>query len=196
MDINQIRTQLSSAKVSAKKGDLAGSLKRFIYAMHALVQSNTPVSTELKSLIRDTTMEYNAFTQVKDALNISFSYTAGEEKKLLVTCMKAYEHLTKNQKEEESYEDALKRKKALDTYLNSAKDFLSRDFLEQADTAVEKALENYKDEHAIFAYIGELYLQKNYITRANSFLKHAKEAEPNNQAVAKKFIEISKMQQK
>ena len=192
MDINQIRTQLSSAKVSAKKGDLAGSLKRFIYAMHALVQSNTPVSTELKSLIRDTTMEY----QVKDALNISFSYTAGEEKKLLVTCMKAYEHLTKNQKEEESYEDALKRKKALDTYLNSAKDFLSRDFLEQADTAVEKALENYKDEHAIFAYIGELYLQKNYITRAKHFYKRATEAEPNNQAVAKKFIEISKMQQK
>ncbi len=110
--------------------------------------------------------------------------------------MKAYEHLTKNQKEEESYEDALKRKKALDTYLNSAKDFLSRDFLEQADTAVEKALENYKDEHAIFAYIGELYLQKNYITRAKHFYKRATEAEPNNQAVAKKFIEISKMQQK
>ena len=38
MDMAQIRTQLSSAKAAVTKNDLAGSLKRFIYALHALIK--------------------------------------------------------------------------------------------------------------------------------------------------------------
>lgn len=196
MDINQVRTQIATAKANVLKGDITNSLKRFIYALHALVQGGVQIPTEIKTLIRDTATEYNSFKQIKDELGISFNYVAGEEKKLLVACMKAYEHLTKEEKEEESYEDALKRKKNLDAHLIAVKDFLSRNFLEQADEEVEKAMEYYKDEHKIFAYLGELYLQSNYITRAKHFFKQATEAEPNNQDVAKRFIEVNKMQAK
>lgn len=196
MDINQIRTQIAAAKANVLKGDITNSLKRFIYALHALTQSNAAIPTDVKSLIRDTAIEYNSFKQIKDELGISFNYVAGEEKKLLVACMKAYEHLSKEPAEEESYEDALKRKKNLDAHLIAVKDFLSRNFLEQADAEVEKAMKFYRDEHKIFAYLGELYLQNNYITRAKSFFKKATEAEPNNQDVAKRFIEVNKMQPK
>lgn len=196
MDINQIKIQLATAKANVKKGDIPGSLKRFIYALHALVHANAAIPTDLKSLIRDTANEYNSFTKLKDELKISFTYVPGEEKKLLLVCMKAYEHLGKEEKSTESYEEALKRKKAIDTNLIAAKDFLSRGFVEQADEAVDKALENYKDETAIFAYIGQMYLEKNYITRAKHFYKKAAEAEPDNQAVAKKYIEVNKMQPK
>lgn len=192
MDIAQIKSQLSSAKAAVNKNDLAGSLKRFIYALHALVK-NENIPTDIRSLIRDIATEYNSFTAIKEELKINFTYTVGEEKKLLVVCMKAYEHLTKNAEEQESYEDALIRKKNIDTNLIAAKDFLARGFVEQADAAVEKALESYKDEHAIFAYIGKLYLDSNFTTRAKHFYKKAVEAEPENQAVASKYIEVSKM---
>lgn len=197
MDINQIRTQLATAKANVLKGDITTSLKRFIYALHELTKSNAPIPVDLKSMIRDISVEYNSFKQIKDELNINFAYTAGEEKKLLVVCMKAYEHLTKEaNKDEESYEDALKRKKALDQHLIAVKDFLSRNFLEEADEEVEKAMKYYRDEHKVFAYLGELYLQSNYVTRAKHFYKKATEMEPNNQDVAKKFIEVNKMQAK
>lgn len=196
MDINQIKIQLATAKANAKKGDIAGSLKRFIYALHALVQGGSAIPTDLKSLIRDTAGEYNSFSKLKEELGISFAYTPGEEKKLLITCMKAYEHLTKDDTPKESYEEALKRKKNIDTHLIAAKDFLSRGFLEQADQEIDKALEYYRDEVTIFAFIGQLYLDKNYTMRAKHFFKKAVEAEPENQAVAKKYIEVSKMQQK
>lgn len=196
MDINQIKTQLATAKANVIKGDITGSLKRFIYALHALTQGNAQIPTEIKSLIRDTATQYSSFSQIKDELGITFNYVAGEEKKLLVACMKAYEHLSKDAKEDESYEDALKRKKSLDAHLIAVKDFLSRNFLEQADEEVEKAMEFYKDENKIFAYLGELYLQSNYITRAKHFFKRATEVEPNNQEVAKRYIEVNKMQPK
>ncbi len=196
MDINQIKTQLATAKANAKKGDISNSLKRFIYALHALVHTNAAIPTDLKSLIRDTAGEYNSFGKLKEELKISFAYVPGEEKKLLLVCMKAYEHLNKDDTPKESYEEALKRKKAIDANLIAAKDFLSRGFVEQADEAVDKALENYRDETAIFAFIGQMYLEKNYITRAKHFYKKAAEAEPNNQAVAKKYIEVNKMQPK
>ena len=154
------------------------------------------IPTDIRSLIRDISVEYNSFTAIKEELKINFTYTAGEEKKLLVVCMKAYEHLTKSTEEQESYEDALARKKNIDTNLIAAKDFLTRGFVEQADAAVEKALESYKDEHAIFAYIGKLYLDNNFVTRAKHYYKKAVEAEPENQAVAKQYIEVSKMQAK
>lgn len=196
MDINQIKIQLATAKANAKKGDITSSLKRFIYALHALVQTGSAIPTDLKSLIRDTAGEYNSFVKLKEELGVTFAYTPGEEKKLLMVCMKAYEHLTKDDTPKESYEEALKRKKNIDTHLIAAKDFLNRGFLEQADEEIEKALEFYKDEKSLFAYIGQLYLDKNYVTRAKHFYKKAAEAEPENQAVAKKYIEVSKMQPK
>lgn len=196
MDANQIKVQLATAKANVKKGDIAGSLKRFIYALHALSQSNN-IPTEIRSLIRDTVVEYNSFTSLKEELNISgFTYVPGEEKKLLVTCMKAYEHLTKDDTPKETYEEALKRKKNLDTHLIAAKDFLSRGFLEAADQEVEKALEFYRDEHTLFSYLGQLYLEKGYVGRAKSFYKRATEAEPDNQAVMDKYLEVSKMPQR
>ena len=196
MDIAQIRTQLATAKSAVNKNDLAGSLKRFIYALNALVKLEN-IPTDVRSLIRDISVEYNSFTAIKEELKVNFTYTAGEEKKLLVTCVKVYEHLTKAVEEEkESYEDALARKKNIDVNLIAAKDFLSRGFVEQADEAVKKALESYKDEHAIFAYIGKLYLDSNFITRAKHYYKKAVEAEPDNQTVAKQYIEVNKMQQK
>ena len=102
MDINQIRTQLATAKANVLKGDIATSLKRFIYALHELTKSSAPIPVEIKSLIRDISVEYNSFKQIKDELNINFAYTAGEEKKLLVVCMKAYEYLTKEANKGES----------------------------------------------------------------------------------------------
>lgn len=196
MDANQIKIQLATAKANVKKGDIAGSLKRFIYALHALSQSNN-IPTEIRSLIRDTVVEYNSFSSLKEELNISgFNYVPGEEKKLLVTCMKAYEFLTKDDTPKETYEEALKRKKNLDTHLIAAKDFLSRGFLEAADEEVEKALEFYRDENTVFSYLGQLYLEKGYVGRAKSFYKRATEAEPDNQSVMEKYLEVSKMPQR
>lgn len=170
MDIREIRTFCSRAKVYAQKGEALRAVGTLISGLKGTQKLATATPADVRTLIRETVQALATDERVKTGLGGLFRYEPGQEKALLVQCQEL-EKILDAQQNYEAYEVAKARKLKLDQQLNRALARLEQKQPAEADTLFSEALEAYRDEHRVFAYIAKALIDAGAPGRAVKYIK-------------------------
>lgn len=191
MDLRQIRTLCSRAKLYAQKGETLRAVTALISGLKGTQMLAVATPTDVRTLIRETAQALATDPAVKAVWTSPLRYEAGNEKALLETSVELEKALY-SQQTHEPFEQAKARKLKLDQGLNRAMARLEQKQLGEADSLFQEALESYRDEHRVFMYIARAFWDAGSPKRAANYLKKGIAAVPTDMTMRDLMVRIEK----
>lgn len=186
MDVQKIKEQLSRIKIYYLRNETVRALGVALTGLKGLVKSNTPPSTELRSLLREGIQPLLHDTLIQKYLPAPITYQPGQEKQLFTILSEVYKKIIEEQ-EKETYLKTRERKQALDQAFNLGIKLLEQKKISEADKSFTEALTYYKDEERLFYLIAKALIKSHEPTRAFDYIKKGLTYYPNNDDLNKLY---------
>ncbi len=180
MTAKEIRDQLVRAKIMYTQKKNLECVGAIIMALRNM--GDAVPSPEVGGALREVVTLIGKEPMVTDITGEPIVYVQGQEKALLVPFAHVFKTVMAN-KDKESHAEAKVRKLKIDKAFNDAKKFLQQNNVSEADQCFSEAIKFYKDEHTLFALIGEALMEANAPKRAFPYLKKGVEVDSKSQKV-------------
>ncbi len=169
MNPRKIREDLGRAKASANRNELERALSLVLLALKDLGGQSAPM--DLRGDFREGINSVTALASFKKYHAAPVIYQGGKEREIFAIFARVYQLMQAEKVKEESYEEAMQRKMALDKTLKEAHSELERGKVSEADALYAKALSYYRDEKAVFGMIARQLMEVDEVVRALGYLK-------------------------
>ena len=177
MNIRTIRENLGRSKTCCQRREFQQGLFLVISALRDLGGLRAP--TDIRQDFRDAISMVCSASEFKTLRPTPIIYTAGKERDILAQLIKIYQMYV-NSKNSETYEEAAARKLKIDHALRNGKNCLSRGNLQDADRCFGEAIQNYRDEIALFSVIAKEYMALKEYGRALGYLREGVKRAPKD----------------
>lgn len=190
MDIRVIRDYFGRVKPHHLRGETMRALSAALTGLKGVVALNAPLSTEIRSYIREASQLLARDEQIKKHLKAPLIYQAGQERQLFAVLAGVYKAIL-DETGREDHDAALARKQKIDHAYNLGMKLLSQGDVSGADAAFSEAMRLYRDEDRLFLLIGKALLEAGEMRRAASCLQQGLEnvpGDPELQALLTKAV--------
>lgn len=179
MDIRVIRDYFGRVKPHHLRGETMRALSAALTGLKGVVALNAPLSTEIRSYIREASQLLARDEQIKKHLKAPLIYQAGQERQLFAVLAGVYKALLEETGRED-HDAALARKQKIDHAYNLGMKLLSQGDVSEADAAFSEAIRFYRDEDKLFLLIGKALLEAGEVRRAVARLQEGLESLPGD----------------
>ncbi len=167
MKISEMRDQLIRAKLHYGQNKTIECIGTTIMVLRAL--GDKSASSEVAGALREVMLLIGKDCVVTDILGREITFSAGQEKNILMCLSQVFKTLMDN-KNKEDHATALARKLNIDKYLNEGMRYIKENKVSDADQSFSEAIKYYKDEHSLFLLIGEALMEAGAAKRAFPYL--------------------------
>ncbi len=168
---------MARAKLAYARRKNVECLGAMVMVLKGMDGKSYPV--DLTSIMREMVNAIGREKAVVEVLGKPLVFQLGQEKAMLVALAKVYKFFVEAQAREDR--DAVRRRKLnLDQCYNAGVKCVQHGEITEADKCFGDALTYYKDEHSLFAMIGETFMKANAPKRAFPYLSKGVIEAPDN----------------